>query len=83
MGAKKTDLSPTSWAVKGVYEGLSYDGINAIPLPDKEKIVLTITTDAGDIKKIDEAPFPAKKQTPEGFLQITRQVVGQKLLVLL
>lgn len=83
MGARKTNINPTSWAVTGTYDGLKYDGINVTPLPEKEKIIFTITTDSGELKKISEVAFPTKDQTEQKFIQITKRVVGEKLRILL
>lgn len=83
MGARRTNINPICWAVTGTYEGVKYDGINVLPLPEQEKIVFTITTDTGELKQIDEVAFPAKQQTPEMFAQIMKQVVGQRLMILL
>jgi len=83
MGARKAIINPTSWAVAGTYKGLRYDGINVVPMPEKGRILFTVTSDRGALVKIDEVPFPAKERTEERFAQITKRVVGMKLKVLL
>ena len=79
----KSNLNPTCWAVSGTYDNLRYDGINVIPLLEQERILFTISTDDGELKQIAEVCFPAKDQTPEKFDRIMKQVVGEKLMMLL
>ena len=83
MGAVKSHINPTCWAIKGTYQGLQYDGIGVIPVLEKEKIRFTITMDNGELKLIEEVPFPAHQHSQEKFLQIIRQVVGHRLHILL
>lgn len=83
MGATKLHIYPTCWAIKGTYQGLQYDGIGVIPVLKDEKIQFTITMDNGELKLIEEVPFPAHLHDEHKFMQIMKRVVGHKLHVLL
>jgi hypothetical protein len=83
MGAIQSKINPTCWAIKGIYKGVKYDGINVVPVPAQKKIVFTVTTDSGQVEMITEADFPPAEQTEHGFAEIMRRVVSAKLRVLL
>ena len=74
MGARKSIISPTCWAVSGLYEGFKYDGINVTPLLERERILFTITTESGELRIVDEVFFPLDKQSKETLLRITKRV---------
>jgi len=83
MGATKSHINPTCWAVKGSYNGMDYDGISVVPVLEQEKIQFTITMDNGDLKLIEEVPFPAHLHDEQMYMQIMKRVLGHKLHVLL
>ena len=83
MGATKSHINPTCWAVTGTYQGVKYDGVNVTPLLEKQKIVFSITTENGELKSIEEVFFPVHEQTEQRYNQIIQQVVGHRLNVLL
>jgi hypothetical protein len=72
-----------SWAVSGSHQDLKYDVINVMPLLAKESILVSITTENDEIKKIAEVAFPAKEQTEETYLHLIKQVIRKRLHVLL
>jgi hypothetical protein len=83
MGDQKTKINPIYWVVSGVFNGLTYNGINVLPQLESEKILFTLTTESGEIVKLTEVKFPAKDHTEARYHQIARRVVGNKLLILL
>ena len=76
-------IKPICWAVSGDFNGFKFDGINVLPNLESEKILFTLTTDSGDIVKLDEVHFPAQDHTESMYYQIAKRVVGNKLSVVL
>jgi len=83
MGASQSHINPTCWAISGTYHGVKYDGINVVPMPAEEKLLISVTTDAGQIKTVAEAEFPRSEQTAQGFSQLMQKVISSKLRVML
>lgn len=83
MGAKQSHINPTCWAIKGTYHGVKYDGINILPLPDQEKVLVSVTTDSGRIQTVAEAEFPPSEQTEQGFARLMSRIISSNLRVML
>jgi hypothetical protein len=83
MGATHSHINPTCWAIRGTYHGVKYDGINVLPLPAEKKVLVSVTTDSGQIKTVAEADFPPAEQTEQGFAQLMRRIISARLRVML